>query len=144
MCNVEKEMPDWLLNPQSIKPEDIDTENIAKIDSAILKANMYFQKKYWPPKMIEIPIGDNSVIQCFSMPPVELFWTPSRHHPHENVSYAIIWGYNVRNLHHGINTPSPAYVVYHGPIDSWIKRFSESPEALDEAEKYVLDNQLSA
>jgi hypothetical protein len=108
------------------------------MDLAISKANGYFQRKYWPPKMIEIPLENDSVIQCSSGPPVELFWTPTRHHPHESLSYIIIWGYDVRHLHHESNRSSPAYSIYCGPINRWIEEVSENPEKLDQSENYIL------
>lgn len=134
-----KEMPDWLINPKPIKSEDIDAEQIARMDTAILKANLYFQKKYWPSKMIEIPLKDGTVIQTSSTPPMELFWTPSRHRSHEmGIGYAIVWGYDIRYLHHGSDYPSPAYSLYHGPISLFIGKFSENTAQLDDWEKYIL------
>jgi len=139
-----KEMPDWLINPQPIKSENIDVAQIAKMDTAILKANLYFQKKYWLPKMVEFPLKNGKVVQTSSMPPMELFWTPSRHKSHESIGYAIVWGYDVRYLHPNSTVyPSPmvantAYSLYHGPISLFLSRFSENTEELDKWEKHVL------
>jgi len=132
-------LPDWLANPKTIKPEEIDINDTALMDTAILKANTYFQKKYWPPKLIDTPLKGNRVITHSDGPPVELFWTPSRHHSHTNLGYAIVWGYDVRNLHYGADYPSPAYSLYHGPISKFIYDYSENPEKLDDWVKYILE-----
>jgi len=123
----------------NIMSEDVDVEQIAKMDVAISKANNYFNNKYLPSKMIEIPLDNDGVIHCSSTPPVELFWTPTRHHPHENLNYIIVWGYDVRHLHHESNRSSPAYSIYCGPINKWIEEYSENPEKLEQLEKYILE-----
>ena len=132
-------LPEWLTNPKPIKPEDIDIADAARMDTAILKVNTYFQKKYWPPKLVTTPLKGNREITHSDGPPVEFFWTPSRHRPHTNIGYAIVWGYDVRNLHYEADYPSPAYSVYHGPISIFIRDFSENPEKLDNWQKYILE-----
>jgi hypothetical protein len=135
----EKILPDWLVNPRPTKPEDVDVANIARMDTAITKVNTYFKKKYWPPKMVETPLKGNRSVTAASGPPVEFFWTPSRHRSHENLGYAIVWGYDVRNLHYWADCPSPAYSVYHGPISLFLNKFSKDAEELNKWERFILE-----
>lgn len=139
MDELIEELPDWLVNPKPTLSEEIEPEQIARMDTAIHKINAYFQKKYWPPKMVETPLKGDRVMHGASHPPVEFFWTPSRHRGHESLGYACVWGYDVRHLHYYADRPSPAYSVYHGPISMFIRDFSENPEKLDDWEKYILE-----
>ena len=91
---------------------NLDLEAILKMDAAIDKANTYLRK---------IEYEKSGV----------LFWTPCAGHSHEKpISYCIVWLSDNRTMGYSEHYVPTAYLMFKGPINIWIDKYSDD-ESLD-------------